>query len=122
MLVGGVFPTATGVSPEQFHGTVVHYRRPYFDAVALHPYTFPHKITEDPLGRAAIVPNVYNIVAGRGDSNKKVWITEYGQPTGTSSVAVSDQQQADILVDYLQRASIVPFLGPSFIFTTRNLS
>jgi polysaccharide biosynthesis protein PslG len=94
----------------------------YLDAVALHPYTFPYKLTEDPLAHAAVVPNTYNFMVSRGQAQKKVWITEYGQPTGTAPQAVSEQQQSAIIVDFLQRASSVFWLGPSFLFTTRDIS
>jgi hypothetical protein len=89
--------------------------------VALHPYTYPYKVTEDPAGHAAVIPNTYNLMISRGQAQKKVWIIEYGQPTGTASGAVSEQQQSAIIVDFLQRASSVSWLGPSFLFTTRDL-
>jgi hypothetical protein len=93
-----------------------------FDSVGMHPYTFPYAITEDPAGRGASIMNIYNVMSSHGQSNKKIWLTEYGQATGTNPAAVSEQRQAEILVDFLNRASGLSFLGPSFLFTTKDLS
>ena len=53
---------------------------------------------------------------------KKIWITEFGQPTGTSTGAVTEDRQSVILLDFLQRASKVQYLGPPFVFTSKDLS
>ncbi|ORV45697.1 hypothetical protein AWC02_12285 [Mycolicibacter engbaekii] len=92
------------------------------DAIALHPYTYPYSITEDPLGRGAAVAQVRQLMAARGDGRKKIWITEYGQATGTSPFAVPGERQAEILVAFLQWASSLGYLGPPFLFTSRDLS
>ncbi|OBH21148.1 MULTISPECIES: beta-galactosidase [Mycolicibacter] len=92
------------------------------DAVALHPYTYPYSITEDPLHRGDAVAQVHQLMAAHGDDRKKIWVTEYGQATGTSQFAVSGERQAEILVDFLQWASPLDYLGPPFLFTSRDLS
>jgi polysaccharide biosynthesis protein PslG len=91
------------------------------DAIALHPYTYPYPITEDPLGRGDAVPQVHQLMAAHGAGRKKIWITEYGQATGTSQYAVAGDRQAGILVDFLKWASALDYLGPPFLFTTRDL-
>lgn len=92
------------------------------DAIALHPYTFPYPITEDPLGRGDAVPQVHQLMAAHGAGHKKIWITEYGQATGTSPDAVPGDRQAEILVDFLKWASALDYLGPAFLQTSRDLS
>lgn len=92
------------------------------DAIALHPYTYPYPITDDPLGRGDAVQYVRQLMAAHGAGHKKIWITEYGQATGTSPYAVSADRQAEILVIFLRWASALDYLGPSFLFTSRDLS
>ena len=91
------------------------------DAIALHPYTYPYPITEDPMGRGDAVAQVHQLMAAHGAGQKKIWITEYGQATGTSQYAVPWDRQAAILVDFLKWASGLDYLGPPFLFTTRDL-
>jgi hypothetical protein len=55
----------------------------YFDAVALHPYTYP----ASPEYKASWngwqqIKSIHKFMESAGDSNKKIWITEYGAPTG----------------------------------------
>jgi len=92
------------------------------DAIALHPYTYPYPITEDPLGRGDAVSQVHQLMAAHGAGHKKIWITEYGQATGTSPYAVPGDRQAEILVDFLKWASALDYLGPAFLHTSRDLS
>lgn len=93
--------------------------KPYFDAVGVHPYTFPNPITSSGSG---VLINGYQIMQANGDAAKKMWITEYGQPTGSSAVAVSEQQQAQIIVDAIQRTQQLSWVGVFVVFNTRDLS
>jgi hypothetical protein len=55
----------------------------YFDAIALHPYTYP--ATPNFLASWSAwqqMAKVRQIMVNGGDSSKKIWITEYGAPTG----------------------------------------
>ena len=69
-----------------------------------------------------MLENAYTTMSNYGDSGKKIWVTEYGQATGTSEIAVDEEKQAAILTDFLQKAEGVRYLGPPFLFTTRDLS
>jgi polysaccharide biosynthesis protein PslG len=123
VLSGGVSSALNGIESADFVQQLYDQGADaFFDAVAVHPYTFPYGITEDPAGRGAAVLNIHNIMSARGQSDKKIWITEFGQATGTAPVAVSPKRQAEILVDFLNWTSTLPYLGPSFLFTTRDLS
>ena len=55
----------------------------YFDAVALHPYTYPAL----PSFKAVFnywqeILTVRKLMIDNGDEAKKIWITEFGAPTG----------------------------------------
>lgn len=90
----------------------------YFDAVGVHPYTFPNPITSTGSG---VLTSARQVMEANGDAAKKMWITEYGQPTGASAVSVSEQQQAQILVDAIQRVQQLSWIGVFFVFNTRDL-
>ena len=55
----------------------------YFDAVALHPYSYP--ASPDLVvwwnSWQQITP-IYQLMVSHGDEAKKIWITEFGAPTG----------------------------------------
>lgn len=57
----------------------------YFDAIALHPYTYPGSPS---LAYGSdnwqIVDTVRQIMTLHGDGGKKIWLTEFGAPTGGS--------------------------------------
>jgi polysaccharide biosynthesis protein PslG len=93
----------------------------YFDGVAVHPYSFPNPVQFDN-GPGAIVSQVRQLMVEHGDANKKVWITEFGQPTGTTSVSTNEQQQAAILIDAINKSRQVPWIGGFFVFNTVDLA
>lgn len=55
----------------------------YFDAVALHPYTYPALPSYKAWWNRwqQIVP-IHQLMVTNGDEEKKIWITEFGVPTG----------------------------------------
>ncbi|TSE00407.1 glycoside hydrolase family 5 protein [Skermania sp. ID1734] len=98
----------------------------YFDGIGVHPYTFPYPLTGDPRygdgGGAAVLQLARNLMVARGDGAKKLWITEYGQPTGNTDVSVTEEQQAQILVDAINTCNGVPWIGAVLIFNSRDLA
>jgi hypothetical protein len=61
--------------------------RNYFDAIGYHPYSFPVLPTDyyewnawSKMFRTPI--SFKSIMASNGDSTKKIWVTEFGAPTG----------------------------------------
>jgi hypothetical protein len=99
----------------------------YFDGIAYHPYSYPQDPSSATAGNAwlemnATNPSLRSVMVANGDSNKQIWITEYGAPTnGPSSkffVSPSDQtielQQA---LSYLENQS---WAGPFFWYTYRD--
>lgn len=79
----------------------------YFDAIALHPYSYP------------VSPNyiaswnswqqmtlIRQLMVNKGDSNKKIWVTEYGAPTGGSgSIRELDQLTFTYGSDYMSETA-----------------
>jgi hypothetical protein len=69
----------------------------FFDAVAFHPY---NDGVEPSLYLEKYVTNLHDVMLKYGDSDKKIWVTEFGSYSGTSPDAVSEPLQAE----YLTRA------------------
>lgn len=92
----------------------------YFDGIALHPYTFPLPLSFSE-GQGAIVDEVRQLMRLRSDDGKKIWITEFGQPTGRVTDSVSEDDQAHILSDAIRESRKVPWIGGFFIFNTVDL-
>ena len=97
--------------------------RRWLDAVSVHPYSFP-SLPSDSRTRGW---NIYQrlgliraVMLRNGDARKKIWLTEYGAPTGSGGVAVTESRQADIIVDGLRLARAQPYLGPMFLFSGRD--
>ena len=68
----------------------------YFDALAIHPYSYPALPSYiAPWNRWQQIIPLYNYMLLMGDIGKKVWITEFGAPTGGSGVAHNSSQFED---------------------------
>lgn len=85
------------------------------DAIAVHPYTFPALPMADKqrmVGGFKDLPDLRRVMVEHGDSDKKVWVTEYGAPTGTSSHAVSEEDQARALIEARRQLAQWDWAGP----------
>jgi len=98
---------------------------PYFTEVGFHPYSFP--LTADDTQSwnpwtemSASSPSLRSVMTANGDADKQIWITEYGAPTGGPD-AVSEQQQSTILADYVYAAKNLPWAGPFFWYSYKDL-
>ncbi|OBI82743.1 cellulase family glycosylhydrolase [Mycobacterium sp. E740] len=124
VVTGGLTPTTDApISEIDFVDQL--YRkggRQFFDGIGMHPYTFPYGINDDPRHVWNDLEAARAIMTKKGDAAKKIWITEWGIPTGSSPYASSETQQADRLVEALETAGATPYLAPLFIFTVRDLS
>lgn len=85
-----------------------------FDAVGMH-YTYPY-LPNDPstssFSAAQQMFPMHDIMVSRGDGAKRIWMTEFGAPTGASSRSVTPQTQADTVQIILDAAKGVSWLGP----------
>jgi hypothetical protein len=88
-----------------------------FDHVGIHPYSWP-LMPSDPAFyngwqmMSVTSPSVRSIMVANGDSAKKIWMTEFGGPTGTGPGAVSDQFLADMVTEAHTLAAGYPWAGP----------
>lgn len=85
------------------------------DGIAAHPYTFPgwpmdgEQRTEGGFNQ---LPELRAVMVRHGDSDKKLWITEFGAPTGTGTHAVSEDEQAAMLLQARQQVRRWDWAGP----------
>lgn len=95
----------------------------FFDAVGMHPYSFPHSPF---LGKEwnafTQVKFLRTEMVLRGDGHKKIWATEAGAPTGTSDRSVGEAGQVQQVKDYMQAwfEGYKEFAGPLFWFQHRD--
>ncbi len=97
--------------------------RAAFDAVSIHPYTYPALPSgEQHWNTFHRLPAVHAVMRRAGDTGKKVWLTEYGAPTGTSSRAVSPKRQAAMVVSAYREARRLRFVQALFYYSLRDVS
>lgn len=139
VLTGGTAPADTSngnVSPIDFiNGIYATGGRGSFDAIAVHPYTWPYSPAwTNPNGAWGQMTTIRNIMVNNGDGNKKVWITEYGAPTGgpggiaTSGFStaeghadhVTEALQARIVSDSIGIESKLSWIGPYFWYAYKD--
>jgi polysaccharide biosynthesis protein PslG len=99
----------------------------YFDAVNAHPYSYPDMAapTHCPSSNAFChgLPSLYTTMQQNGDSNKKIWITEFGCPTGTDAgrpAACTDMTLAQQITQAFNQANAWGWTGPLFIFSWQD--
>jgi hypothetical protein len=89
--------------------------KPWFDAIGMHPYTFP-ALASDRLftGWAAMTrsadgePSIRATMKANGDGAKKIWSTEFGSPVSL----VGEARQAEIATDAVQLWRRYAWAGP----------
>jgi hypothetical protein len=144
VITGGLSPAATGngtYSPIDFlTGMYADGAEPYFDAVGFHPYSYPAM----PLyvqswnawsQMASTNPSLQSIMATYGDASKKIWITEYGAPTGGPGTLessaldtvfkgspdhVTESLQSTMFAQAITSAESSPWIGPLFFYTYQD--
>lgn len=88
----------------------------YFDAIAYHPYLYSLPFSGGE-GHAGVpitqAEQLHALMVANGDGNKKIWATEYGQP----SSEVSEANQAAFIGDFLRTWRDLEYAGPAFIHT-----
>ena len=94
----------------------------YFDAAAAHPYVFPGGLAADPTNGWSDVGRMHDVMVAHGDGGKKIWLTEVGAPTCDCPRNSLDQEgQAQQILEVLAAAAQVPYIGPAFIYSIRDL-
>lgn len=91
------------------------------DAIAVHPYSFPDLPSDaSVVGGFADVPRLHALTQREGDGDKKIWITEFGAPTGTAAEAMTDRAQATSLVEARRMAASWDWAGPLIFYELRD--
>lgn len=91
-----------------------------FDAVASHPYVWPFAPTGTDTwnGWWIAVNRLRPLMSANGHTNAKMWMTEYGGPTGGSGSVWTQQNQADCILSAWKLAAATSWVGPLFIYAT----
>ncbi|MEO3757313.1 cellulase family glycosylhydrolase [Mycobacterium sp. B14F4] len=122
VIAGGLSPAFAPDAPPTFVSEMyANGAKGFFDAMAMHPYVFPHGLAADALNGWSDVERVHRIMTDNGDGEKKIWMTEMGAPTSARSAeGVSQQEQAQQILDGLRKAAETSYSGPAFIFCIRD--
>lgn len=142
VITAGLSPQATGngaYAPYDFLAAIYQDgAHGYFDAVGDHPYTFPLSPASNAdhawAQMADATHSLRSLMVQNGDSAKKIWITEFGAPTGgpgpVSTVqnpnlaaqpyVVDQALQAKLLTDALRLYSGYSWAGPFFYYTYQD--
>ncbi|WP_149371694.1 hypothetical protein [Mycolicibacterium sp. P9-64] len=91
----------------------------YFDALAFHPYHYSTKFGDGVQWEGTPLQQLMamrNTMVANGDGDRKIWSTEYGEPSSLGG----DAQQNAFVTDMLTKWRELPYTGPVFIYTTRD--
>ncbi|MBB3113349.1 hypothetical protein FHS18_005461 [Paenibacillus phyllosphaerae] len=94
----------------------------YFDALGVHPYTWPNDPTVMTNWNWLLkTPELYDVMAANGDGHKKLWVTENGYPTSATN-GVTEAQQAQYMEDAYEIWKSFPFAGgPYLMYAYKDL-
>lgn len=128
IISGGLAPAAdepdgSGISPTTFASRMLDEGANIFDGYAIHPYSYPARPI-DPSTAAwnpfNNLPSFRDLLQGKGQGGKPIWLTEYGAPTGTSQRAVSQAEQSVQITEALATADGWSWAGPLFLYSHRD--
>jgi polysaccharide biosynthesis protein PslG len=89
-----------------------------FDAVGLHPYSFPQLPTYPAdYNTFLAAPALYQVMVDHGDAAKRIWGTEIGAPTAGGGGSVSEAVQAQIIALAYRQWNAWRFTGPLIWFS-----
>lgn len=93
---------------------------PFFDAISHHPYTFPDA---PPNGLWANLPSLRQLMIQNGDGPKKIWLTEYGAPTGGANGGqVTEEAQANMIQSAITTARNSVYISNVLFYTYKDFS
>lgn len=112
------------VSPSRFTALLYKYGADRsFDAISVHPYCFPALPSTPNTGdwnAFQRLPLVRRVMVRHADASKKIWLTEFGAPTGTSEKSVSERRQARTYVQGIRGQKRWRWVGPLFFYSGRD--
>jgi len=94
-----------------------------FDALGWHPYNYTGIFFHPSSAWSQVAetsPSARSMMVANGDGAKQIWGTEFGAPTGTSSSAVSEVSQAQLVKDGYAKWKTWSFAGPLFWYSGRD--
>ena len=95
-----------------------------FDALGWHPFNFPYGLAFARWSAWSQMwstsPSARSILRAHGDGAKKIWATEFGFPTGSTSRDVSEGKQAELLTSAFKVLSGRSWAGPAFVYSYRD--
>ncbi|BCY15467.1 cellulase family glycosylhydrolase [Actinoplanes sp. L3-i22] len=137
LVMGGLAATGTGtgkISPEDFARAVLRVAPDAVDAVAYHPYTYPHLAGEHTLFGTSWdrIAGLRAVLTSAGHPRMPIWLTETGAPTGGPGSAsdgaggldvthVTEARQATIARDLVTTAATTPLVDALFWYSDRDL-
>jgi polysaccharide biosynthesis protein PslG len=128
VIVGGLAPVTThrgSISSIAFlRAMYAHGAKGYFDAVALHPYSFPALPgTYEPWSAwsqmSATNPSIRSVMRNHGDWRKPIWITEFGAPSNGPSGVGANGQAAE-LRQAIAISKSTRWIGALFVYTWKD--
>ena len=128
MLIGGLAPQpdppSVGTTPASYLEQL--YRdgaAQLADGIAIHPTAFPRcpwRKSGQAAGGFKDLPALHAVMAEHGDGQTKIWITEFGAPTGTSPNALTAQGQAITLLQAREQVEHWDWAGPLIYYELVN--
>lgn len=122
VLAGALSPNTGSAAPVAFLRQVyASGGMGFMDAVSVHPYTYP----ESPSGTQSYntfhqLRELHQVMVDNGQGGARIWLTEFGAPTGPGRKAVSEPRQADIIAEAFTIARSLSYIGPVFIYEIRD--
>ena len=130
VLSGGLSPAedradGSQISPETFlTGVYDAGGREFFDAVGMHPYSFPARPMDERSAKWNAfynLPRLHDVMANHGDADKHVWLTEFGAPTGgPADRAVSESEQSEFVREAYRAVDGWAWAGPLLWYSLRD--
>lgn len=129
VLSGGLAPASDGgrngqVDPRTFLRQLYALgAAPLTDGVAVHPYSFPATPLQSGTSEWNTfqkLPDLRATMVEYGDGDGQLWLTELGAPTGSSSAAVDEELQAEIVAEAVTHAAGQEWAGPVFVYAIRD--
>lgn len=144
VMIGGLSPAEAvngNIPPVEFLNQIYALGgKGYFDILGVHPYTYPYLVSDkNPwstwLQMYGTSPNLRDIMIKNGDSNKKIWLTEFGAPTNGPGLGaeiannsynrqydhVSEALQAQSLTVAVNEMKSLSWAGPLFWYSYKDL-
>jgi polysaccharide biosynthesis protein PslG len=128
VVAGGLAPvTSRGGSLSMIaflRAIYAHGARPYLNAVAVHPYSFPAlPSTYEPWSAWSQMnqtsPSVRSVMKQYKDANESIWITEFGAPSNGPSGVGANGEAAE-LKQAITIAKSTSWIGAIFIYTWQD--